>query len=118
MLDRPIVGLILPFAGDYAPEGWAICRGQLLDPRAYPELFLLIRETYGGDGERSFALPDLVGRTLYGAGTSADAYDVPLGHVTSAPPRSGSPDGDAPRGAVAINWIICLRGEIPEPART
>lgn len=116
MLDRPIVGLILPFAGDYAPAGWAFCRGQLLDPRAYPELFLLIRETYGGDGETTFALPDLVGRTLYGAGTGADAYEVPLGHVSAAPPRSGAPDGDAPRGAVAINWIICVQGEMPAPA--
>jgi microcystin-dependent protein len=50
------------FAGTFAPVGWALCNGQLLPISEYEGLFLLIGTTYGGDGENTFALPDLQGR--------------------------------------------------------
>jgi microcystin-dependent protein len=50
------------FAGNFAPEGWEFCRGQLLPISDYDTLFSLIGTTYGGDGQSTFALPDLRGR--------------------------------------------------------
>lgn len=59
---EPFVGTITLFAGDYAPEGWALCNGQLLSVAVNRTLFSVIGNTYGGDGHRNFSLPDLRGR--------------------------------------------------------
>lgn len=56
------VGEIRMFAGNFAPVGWMLCEGQLLPISEYETLFVLIGTTYGGDGESTFALPDLRGR--------------------------------------------------------
>jgi len=50
------------FAGNFAPAGWMFCEGQLLPISEYETLFNLIGTTYGGDGQSTFALPDLRGR--------------------------------------------------------
>jgi microcystin-dependent protein len=56
------VGEIRMFAGNFAPAGWMFCEGQLLPISDNETLFNLIGTTYGGDGESTFALPDLRGR--------------------------------------------------------
>lgn len=58
----PLVGEIKMFAGNFAPAGWMFCEGQLLPISEYETLFNLIGTTYGGDGQETFALPDLRGR--------------------------------------------------------
>lgn len=58
----PYVGEIRIFAGNFAPVGWMFCEGQLLPISENEPLFQLIGTTYGGDGEETFALPDLRGR--------------------------------------------------------
>jgi microcystin-dependent protein len=50
------------FAGNFAPAGWMFCEGQLLPISENETLFQLIGTTYGGDGQSTFALPDLRGR--------------------------------------------------------
>ena len=50
------------FAGNFGPAGWMLCEGQLLSIAEYEALFQLIGTTYGGDGQSTFALPDLRGR--------------------------------------------------------
>jgi microcystin-dependent protein len=50
------------FAGNFAPAGWMFCEGQLLPISENDILFTLIGTTYGGDGQSTFALPDLRGR--------------------------------------------------------
>jgi microcystin-dependent protein len=50
------------FAGNFAPAGWMFCDGQLLPIAGNDSLFNLIGTTYGGDGQSTFALPDLRGR--------------------------------------------------------
>lgn len=50
------------FGGNFAPAGWAFCEGQLLPISENETLFQLIGTTYGGDGQETFALPDLRGR--------------------------------------------------------
>src|SRR4051812_30135437 len=61
-MAQPYVGEVRMFAGNFAPAGWMFCEGQLLPISEYETLFNLIGTTYGGDGQSTFALPDLRGR--------------------------------------------------------
>jgi len=61
-MAQPYVGEIRLFAGNFAPAGWMFCEGQLLPISENETLFQLIGTTYGGDGESTFALPDMQGR--------------------------------------------------------
>jgi microcystin-dependent protein len=61
-MAQPYVGEIRMFAGNFAPAGWWMCDGSLLPISENETLFQLIGTTYGGDGQSTFALPDLRGR--------------------------------------------------------
>ena len=61
-MAQPYVGEIRIFAGNFAPAGWMFCSGQLLPISENETLFNLIGTTYGGDGQSTFALPDLQSR--------------------------------------------------------
>lgn len=61
-MAQPYVGEIRMFAGNFAPAGWMLCQGQLLPISENETLFNLIGTTYGGDGQSTFALPDLQSR--------------------------------------------------------
>jgi microcystin-dependent protein len=61
-MSQPYYGEIRIFAGNFAPLGWLFCEGQLLPIVEFETLFNLIGTTYGGDGQSTFALPDLRGR--------------------------------------------------------
>ena len=61
-MAQPYVGEIRMFAGNFAPAGWMFCDGQLLPISENETLFQLIGTTYGGDGQSTFALPDLRSR--------------------------------------------------------
>jgi microcystin-dependent protein len=61
-MGQPYVGEIRMFGGNFAPAGWQFCEGQLLPISENETLFQLIGTTYGGDGQSTFALPDLRGR--------------------------------------------------------
>ncbi len=61
-MAQPYVGEIRMFAGNFAPAGWMLCSGQLLPISENETLFNLIGTTYGGDGQSTFALPDLQSR--------------------------------------------------------
>jgi microcystin-dependent protein len=61
-MAQPYVGEIRMFAGNFPPSGWMFCEGQLLPISENETLFQLIGTTYGGDGQSTFALPDLRGR--------------------------------------------------------
>jgi microcystin-dependent protein len=61
-MSQPYVGEIRMFAGNFPPAGWMFCEGQLLVISEFETLFNLIGTTYGGDGQSTFALPDLRGR--------------------------------------------------------
>jgi microcystin-dependent protein len=61
-MAEPFIGEIRLFAGNFAPNGWALCQGQLMAIVENEALFNLIGTTYGGDGQNTFALPDLSGR--------------------------------------------------------
>jgi len=61
-MGEPYVGEIRMFAGNFAPAGWMLCQGQLLPISENETLFNLIGTTYGGDGQSTFALPNMQGR--------------------------------------------------------
>lgn len=70
-MSNPYIGEIRMFGGNFAPAGWAFCDGQLLAISENDVLFTLIGTTYGGDGQSTFALPDLRGRLPVHQGTDA-----------------------------------------------
>ncbi len=61
-MASPYIGEIRMFAGNFAPQGWATCDGQLLPISENDTLFNLIGTTYGGDGQNTFGLPNLAAR--------------------------------------------------------
>lgn len=68
MFTEPYLANVTIFAGNFAPRGWAFCRGQLLSISENSALFALIGTTYGGDGQVTFALPNLQSRVAIHAG--------------------------------------------------
>ncbi|MBN1668459.1 MAG: phage tail protein [Anaerolineales bacterium] len=68
-MSEPFVGEIKMFAGNFAPNGWAFCDGQLLAVSQNDALFSLLGTIYGGDGQTTFGLPDLRGRVPIHMGT-------------------------------------------------
>lgn len=61
-MSEPFLGEIRLFAGNFAPKGWAFCNGQIMPISQNSALFSLLGTTYGGNGQTTFALPNLQGR--------------------------------------------------------
>jgi len=70
-MGQPYVGEIRMFGGNFAPSGWAFCNGALVAISENPTLFNLIGTTYGGDGQSTFALPNLQSRVPVHMGTNS-----------------------------------------------
>ena len=64
------IGAMIDFAGANAPTGWLLCDGTLYTKTAYPRLFAVIGNLYGGDGVSTFAVPDARARVTVGVGTT------------------------------------------------
>lgn len=114
-MAQPYVGQIMIIGCNFAPAGWMVCAGQLLPISEYETLFQLIGTTYGGDGESTFALPNLQGRVPLhmGQGTGLSSYiigqaagvesvtlttqQIPshnhLSQIAASPANSASPGG-------------------------
>lgn len=77
-MSDPYIGEIRMFGGNFAPAGWAFCGGQLLPIAEFDALFALIGTNYGGDGQTTFALPDLRGRLPVhnGQGPGLNSYII------------------------------------------
>lgn len=83
-MSTPYIGEVRLFAGNFAPQGWAMCQGQLLSIAENDVLFALFGTTYGGDGVSSFALPDLRGRVPVHQGTGPGLSPRTLGETGGA----------------------------------
>lgn len=79
------IAVLWLFAGNFAPRGWAFCQGQILSIAQNTALFSLLGTTYGGNGQTTFALPDLRGRVPVGAGQGPGLPSVNLGEVSGEP---------------------------------
>ena len=67
-MSEPFIGEIKLAPYNFAPRGWMFCHGQLLEISEYPSLYSLLGTRYGGDGYRTFGVPDLRGRVAMSAG--------------------------------------------------
>lgn len=76
---EPFLGQIMVFAGDFAPRGWALCNGQMLSIAQNSALFSLLGTQYGGDGQTTFALPDLRSRVAVGQGQGPGLANISIG---------------------------------------
>jgi len=80
-MANPLIGEIRLFAGDFAPKSWAFCNGQLIPIASNTALFSILGTTYGGDGQSTFALPDLRGRAPVGMGQGPGLSPYAIGQV-------------------------------------
>ena len=76
------IGEIRLFPYKYVPQNWMRCDGSVLQVRLYPALFAILSKTFGGDGMATFALPDLMGRTVMGAGAGRNLTQRAVGEIT------------------------------------
>jgi microcystin-dependent protein len=80
-MSLPYIGEIRMFGGNFAPAGWAFCFGQLMPISENETLFNLIGTTYGGDGQATFALPNLQGRIPIHAGQGPGLSNYQLADI-------------------------------------
>jgi microcystin-dependent protein len=80
--SEPLLGSIAIFAGNFAPRGYALCQGQILSIAQNTALFSILGTTYGGNGQTTFALPDLRGRFPVQQGQGPGLNAVVLGEQT------------------------------------
>lgn len=116
-MAQPFVGEIRMFAGNFAPRDWLFCNGQLLPIAEYDTLFQVIGTTYGGDGEITFALPDLRSRVPIHQGsgfilaTAGGAEEVTLTtqqipvHAHAALGAAVTADQTSANGALPANSV-------------
>jgi len=81
---EPFIGEISIFAGNYAPVNWQFCDGTLLSIAEYQALFSVIGTSFGGDGQTTFAVPDLRGRAAMGTGTGPGLTPRTIGESQGA----------------------------------
>jgi microcystin-dependent protein len=122
-MSSPFIGEIRMFGGNFAPVGWAFCNGQVIAISQNDALFNLIGTTYGGDGQSTFALPNLQSRVPvhvgqgFALGQSGGAETVTLttsqipahSHVPQA--NSGAGTQTSPAGNV---WANSSLGEFDD----
>lgn len=115
-MSQPYVGEIRLFAGNFAPSGWAFCNGQIMPISENEALFTLIGTTYGGDGQTTYALPNLQSRVPVHAGSgfvigqmsgtetvTLTVNQMPI-HTHAAPATSGAGTSNNPTGNAWANW--------------
>ena len=80
-MSQPFVGEVRCVGFSFAPAGWAFCNGALVPISENDTLFNLIGTTYGGDGQSTFALPDLQGRTPIHMGQNSSGNNYTIGEI-------------------------------------
>ena len=118
-----VLGEVVPFLGNFAPAGYMFASGQLLSIQANQALFSLLGTTYGGNGTTTFALPDLDGKTIVGAGSDAFRTVLPgttTGQDTTTLANSNLPfplGGDLPvsndQPSLALTYLVATQGVFP-----
>ena len=107
MYTENFLGEIKLFGFDFIPTGFAPCSGQVLDIMSNTALFSLLGTAYGGDGHRTFALPNLNGKTAIGMGKAEGNADFRVGQNGVV--------GSQGQGLsyMTLNYCICVDGIFP-----
>jgi microcystin-dependent protein len=131
-MTEPFLGEITMFAGNFAPRGWALCNGTVLPIRQNTALFSIIGVNYGGDGQNTFALPNLMGASPMHQGQGPGLTDRTVGEsggsstvtlfTTEMPAHTHRPQAVAARGnrgtPTSALWAQPGVGRLPEKAYT
>jgi len=121
-MAEPYLGEIEAFSFGFAPKGWALCAGQILPIAQNTALFSLLGTTYGGDGIRTFALPDLRGRiaNAFGQGPGLQPYNLGQtgGQETHTLLLSEMAAGGHTHAVAAVNNGTAGGGNLPGPTVT
>ncbi len=80
-MAQPFLGEIRIFGGSYAPQGWSLCNGQIIQTDQNEALFSLLGSTYGGNGRTTFALPNLQGRAPMHVGSGTGLTPRSMGQL-------------------------------------
>lgn len=120
-MSEPFLGQIIFVPYNFAPRGWAFCNGQILPIAQNTVLFSLLGTTYGGNGQTTFALPDLRGRVPIssGQGPGLSGYDLRgVGGqesvtlvVNEMPTHNhlvGASNAEVAQGSVPTNQVLAL----------
>jgi microcystin-dependent protein len=114
-MSEPYIGEIRMFGGNFAPAGWAFCNGQLMPINQNQALFSLLGTTYGGNGQTTFALPNLQGRTplhvgngfALGQNGGEDAHTLTVGEMSAhSHPAVGSSNTADQSSPVNNYWAV------------
>jgi len=97
------MGTIIAVAFNFAPQGWVMCQGQIMSIAQNSALFSLLGTIYGGDGQTTFALPNLCGRTLVGQGQGPGLPNVELGQAWGSDSTLANVSGTATASLGANN---------------
>lgn len=110
-MSTPFVGQVMMFGGNFQITGWMFCQGQILSIAQNDVLFALIGTTYGGDGQSTFALPDLRSRVPISQGTLAGGGTYTMGQqggvenvtllTTQIPSHQHTPNANSANGTSA-----------------
>jgi microcystin-dependent protein len=136
-MSEPFLGMIIIVPYNFAPRGWAFCNGQILPIAQNTALFSLLGTTYGGNGQTTFALPDLRGRVPNSSGQGPGLSSYDLGQVggtesttltvnqmpghnhqvaaSGSDADSGKPSGRVLAVSSATNYITAPDGTLMNP---
>lgn len=118
MID-PFIGTIMPVGFNFTPRGWAFCNGQLISIAQNTALFSLLGTTYGGNGQTTFALPDLRGRVPVGSqGQGPGIFSVQQGELSGANAVTVSSSGSTSATLAAANLPAHTHGTTGMTAAT
>jgi microcystin-dependent protein len=114
-MGNPFIGEIRMFAGLFAPVNWHFCDGTLIPISENTTLFQLIGTTYGGDGQQTFALPDLRSRVPMHQG-SGNLIGQAAGVENVTLTTAQIPSHNHPFMATSGNPALSPSGNLPAPA--
>jgi microcystin-dependent protein len=121
-MAEPFLGDIEAFSFNFAPKGWAFCAGQLLPINQNQALFSLLGTNFGGDGVRTFALPDLRGRIANAFGQGPGLANYTLGQTSGEESHTLAvnemPAGGHSHSVAATNNGTTGGTNVPSPAVT
>jgi microcystin-dependent protein len=134
-MSEPFYAEIKMFGGNFAPRGYAMCNGQILPIAQNTALFSLLGTTYGGNGQTTFALPDLRGRVPVHPGQGPGLPPVSLGESSGEPHHTlistempqhnhlvgctdATADANAPSGKILATDAAGVTGEYSSGAAT
>jgi microcystin-dependent protein len=102
-MAEPFLGQVEVFSFNFPPKGWAVCAAQLLPINQNQALFSLLGTTYGGDGIRTFGLPDLRGRIAVGWGQGPGLSNYNLGQLGGQETHTIN---NQEMGSHTHNWMV------------